>query len=365
VIVIVIVLRIEIEHDHDYESSAFSRRNETDTIETGMRNFILRRLLLLVPVLLGVTFISFLLITLSPGDFLSSMALNPTVSPERIEKLRSEFGLDRPWYVQYALLLYRFSPYEFPFGVKWPDFGYSFSNRMPVFTLLSERLWNTLLLSVTAEVMVWFVAIPLALFLVAKRKTKIEPFCSGFLLLGISFPQILLALLALLLASRTGWFPIGGMHSLGMEDEPFWRRLFDLLHHLILPAAVLAFIEVAVLIRYARRSLLDTLSLEFIRTARAKGLSETRVLSRHAFRNAVNPLMTLLGLSFANLLSSSLIVEIIMGWPGLGRLVYDAMLSKDLYVLMASLIAGTFMLVIGNLIADILLAVSDPRIRYE
>lgn len=334
-------------------------------INLRMRSYILRRLLLLIPILLGVTFISFLLITLSPGDFLTTMSLNPTVSPERIERLRTEFGLDRPWYVQYGLWLYRLSPYEFPFGLKRPDLGYSFSNRVPVLTLMAQRLWNTLVLSVSAEFLVWIIGIPLALFLASRRNSWVDSFLSGFLYLGISFPQILLALLALVLAARTGWFPIGGMHRFGTETAPFWYRFGDLLHHLFLPAIVLAIAEVAVLVRYARRSLIDTLSAEFIRTARAKGLDENKLLRKHALRNAVHPLVTLFGLSFANLLSASFIVEIIMGWPGLGRLAYDAMLSKDLYVLMASLLAGTILLVIGNLLADLLLGILDPRVRYE
>ncbi len=293
------------------------------------------------------------------------MSLNPTVSSERIEKLRTEFGLDKPWYVQYGFWLYRLSPYEFPYGLKWPDFGYSFSNRMPVLTLMGERFWNTLLLSFSAEFLTWLIAIPLALFLVARRNTWLDPFCSSFLFLGISFPQILLALLALVFAARTGWFPVGGMRHFGTEMAPLWYRFGDLLHHLILPAVVLAFAEIAVLVRYARRGMLDTLSADFIRTARAKGWSENGLLRRHVLRNAINPLLTLFGFSFANLLSASFIVEIIMGWPGLGRLAYDAMLSRDLYLLMASLTAGTILLVIGNLLADVMLALSDPRIRYE
>lgn len=330
-----------------------------------MRTYILQRLVLLLPILLGVTFISFLLITLAPGDFLTTMSMNPSVSPDRIAKMRSDFGLDKPWFVQYGLWLYRLSPYEFPFGIKWPDLGYSFSNRMPVLTLLGERFWNTLILSFTAEILIWMLAIPLGVFLVARIGTWIDWFTSGFLFLGISFPQILLSLLALLFAARTGWFPIGGMNYFDAEMMPFWHRFGTFLHHLVLPATVLAFTEIAVLVRYVRGSMMDTLSAEFVRTARAKGVSETRILRKHVLRNSINPLLTLLGLSFANLLSASFLVEIVMGWPGLGRLAYDAMLSQDLYVLMATLTAGTILLIAGNLLADILLAMFDPRIRYD
>jgi peptide/nickel transport system permease protein len=326
---------------------------------------ILRRLLQLIPIVLGVTFISFLLITFSPGDFLSWMSMNPSVSPERIAQMRSDFGLDKPWYVQYGLWLYRLSPYEFPAGIKWPDLGYSFVNRMPVLTLMAQRFWNTLLLCASAELLIWITAIPLAIFLIARRNSLLDFGCLSLLFCGISFPQILLSLLALLLAARTGWFPIGGMHRLGYESLPVWNRILDGLHHLILPMLVIAIAEIARLMRYARSSLQETLSQNYIQTARAKGIPETLVLRRHAFKNAINPLAALFGLSFANLITASFIVEIIMGWPGVGRLAYDAMLSKDLYVLLASLLAGTVFLVIGNLIADILLAAFDPRVRYE
>ena len=329
-----------------------------------MRKYILHRFLSLIPIFFAVTFLSFLLISLAPGDYLSRIKLDPGVSPEQIEKLRKEFGLDKPWYVQYGYWLYRLSPYEYPYGVKWPDFGYSFSNRVPVLTLMGQRFWNTLLLSATAEILIWIIAIPLALFLVKRRNNRIESVFSGFLLLGISIPQILLALIGLLIAARTGWFPVGGMHSIQSESLPFWPRIADLLHHMFVPALILAFTEVAVLVRYARSSLFETLDSEFVRTARAKGLNEQRLLRKHALPNAFNPLLTMLGLSIAHLLSASFVVEIIMGWPGLGRLTFDAMLSEDLYLLMASLNAATFLLVIGNLLADILLAVNDPRIRY-
>ncbi len=330
-----------------------------------MGRHILQRLFLLLPILLGVSLISFLLITLAPGDFLTTMSMNPAVSPDRIAKMRTEFGLDQPWYVQYGLWLYRLSPYEFPLGMKWPDLGYSFSNRMPVFTLLSERFLNTLVLSFTAQSLIWILAIPLGVFLVQRSGTWMDWFTSGFLFLGISFPQILLSLLALLFAARTGWFPIGGMNRLDAEMMPFWYRFGDFLHHLALPAGVLAFTEIAVLVRYARGGMMDTLSAEFIRTARAKGVSEKDIMKKHVLPNSINPLLTLFGLSFANLLSASFLVEIVMGWPGLGKLAYDAMLAQDLYVLMASLTAGTILLVTGNLIADLLLALFDPRIRYE
>jgi peptide/nickel transport system permease protein len=314
---------------------------------------------------LGVTFISFLIISLTPGDFVSTMAMDPTVSRERLASLRHDFGLDRPWYVQYGLWLYRISPIEFPFGLKIPDLGYSFANRASVTSLLSSRFVNTLILTVSAEIFIWLLAIPLGVLAASKRNTFIDRSASFAVFFGISLPEILLALLALLLAARSGWFPIGGMHSLHYEQLSYWQQIADILHHLALPVLVLAITGAAALTRYMRSSLLETLNSDYIRTARAKGLSWGSTITGHAFRNAINPLITLLGISFANLVSSSFLVEIIMGWPGLGKLTYDAILTKDLYVIMASLMAATTFLILGNLFSDLLLAFNDPRIRYE
>ncbi len=330
-----------------------------------MAAFILKRLLSLIPILLGVTFISFLIISLTPGDFVTTMSLDPSVSRERLTALRHNFGLDQPWYVQYGLWLYRISPIEFPFGLKTPDLGYSFANRSPVTNLMGSRFLNTLILTVTAEIFIWILAIPLGLLAAAKRNTWIDRTASSGIFFGISFPEILLALLALLLAARTGWFPIGGMHSLHYEQLSLWAQTVDLGHHLVLPVLVLGITGAAGITRYTRSSLLETLNSDYIRTARAKGLSWRSTVSGHAFRNAMNPLITLFGISFANLVSSSFLVEIIMGWPGLGKLTYEAILTKDLYLSMASLMAATTFLILGNLFSDLLLAWNDPRIRYE
>jgi peptide/nickel transport system permease protein len=330
-----------------------------------MLAFIAKRILVLIPILLGVTFICFLIISLTPGDFVTTMSLDPSVSRERLENLRHNFRLDEPWYVQYAFWLYRISPFEFPNGFKWPDLGYSFSNRAPVTDLMGERFINTLILTITAEVVIWLLAIPLGLLAATKRNTWVDRATSFGVFFGISLPEILLALLALLLAASTGWFPIGGMHTLNYEEMSAWNRTVDLAHHLFLPVLVLTITGVAALTRYFRSSLIETFSSDFIRTARAKGLSWRAAVSHHAFRNALNPLITLFGISFANLISSSFLVEIIMGWPGLGKLTYEAIVNKDLYVIMASLMAATTFLIAGNLVSDLLLAFNDPRIRYE
>jgi peptide/nickel transport system permease protein len=330
-----------------------------------MKKFVLHRLLNLIPIILGVTFLSFLIISFTPGDFLTTMSMTPGVSPDRIARMRHDFGLDKPWYIQYGYWLYRLSPFQFPLGVKWPDLGYSFTNKTSVLTLMKERFANTLLLSVTAELLIWLIAVPLGVLTAMKRRTWIDRLGSFGVFLGLSIPEILLALFALLFAAETGWFPIGGMHTLHYNELSSLGQWADLLHHLALPACVLAITGAAGIMRYMRGSLLETLHADYVRTARAKGLSEVEVVRKHAFRNAINPLITLMGFSFANLISSSFLVEIIMGWPGLGRLTFDALLAKDLYVIMASLMAATAFLVLGNLFSDLLLAWNDPRIRQQ
>lgn len=327
--------------------------------------FILRRLLALIPVVLAVTFFTFLMINLTPGDFLTTMSLDPHVSPESVSRMRHDFGLDRPWYVQYALWLYRLSPYEFPLGLKMPDLGYSFANHTPVLPLMRERFCNTLILAASSEAFIWLVAIPLGIVAAMYRNRWPDRIGTALAFFGLSLPEILLALAAMMLASRTGWFPVGGMHRLNYEELSAWGQTVDLLHHLLLPALVLGITGAAGLMRYMRGSLIETLSEDYIRTARAKGLSERAVVLRHACRNAINPMITLFGISVANLISSSFLVEVIMGWPGMGKLTFEAILSKDLYLIMASLIMATVFLMAGNLLSDLLLGWNDPRIRYE
>jgi peptide/nickel transport system permease protein len=292
------------------------------------------------------------------------MSLNPEISQDRIERMRHDFGLDKPWYDQYALWLYRLSPVK-AFGLKWPDLGYSFSNKTPVMDLMKDRFTNTLILSASAQFFIWLFAIPLGVLAALKRHTWIDRFASFGVFFGVSLPEILLALVALLIAARTGWFPVGGMHDLHYETMPLAGQAADLIRHLALPTLVLGITGVAGLMRYMRGSVLETLASDYIRTARAKGLSEGKVVLKHSIPNAINPIITLFGISFANLISSSFLVEIIMGWPGLGKLTYEAIIAKDLYLIMASLIVATCFLITGNLLADILLAANDPRIRYD
>jgi len=322
-----------------------------------LRTFLLRRLLSLIPLLMGVTLLAFLLIYLAPGDFLSQMAENPTISPETIEAMRHKFGLDQPWFVQYVLWLKNVFLHL--------DFGESFAYRQPVFDVIIPRLGNTLILAVAAAIVAWGIAIPLGILAAVRQYSWVDKSASLFAFIGLSIPELFFALLMMYFAAKSGWFPVGGMRSLDYSDLSFGGKILDLAHHLFLPAIVLGTVPTAGRMRQMRANLLDVLRLDYVTTARAKGLDENKVVFKHAVRNAINPLITLFGFTIASLLSGSFIVEIVMAWPGLGSLTLEALLKQDLYLVMGSVVIAAAMLVLGNLIADILLAVADPRIKYS
>jgi peptide/nickel transport system permease protein len=322
-----------------------------------MRTYVLRRFLQVIPLLLGISALTFLLLQLAPGDFLNTVAENPSVSTETLEAMRRSFGLDRPWYVQYGLYLknvfLRF------------DFGESFARHQPVFTVLREGVLNTLLLACAGAVITWGLAIPLGVWAAVKQYGKVDKVLSVFGVVGLSVPEVLSGLLLLMVAARTGWFPVGGMRSLDWDDLTLAGKTLDLLHHLALPALVVGITPLAGRMRQMRGNLLDVLRLDYVTTARAKGLDENVVVFKHAVRNAINPLITLFGYTLGALVSGSLVAEIIFSWPGLGRITFDAILTQDQYVVLGGVLMASLMLIVGNLIADLLLAVADPRIAYD
>lgn len=310
----------------------------------------------MIPLILGITFFSFMIISLAPGDFLTTMSQNPQITTETIEGLRIKFGLDQPWYIQYAKWLW---------NVLHLDFGYSFANQVPVFTLIGQRMFNTFILALSAALFAWGLSIPLGIISAVKQNTWIDRSASFVSFIGLSIPEVFFALIMVFFAAKTGWFPVGGMKSIDFEYMSYPAQIIDLLHHLILPTIVLGSISMAGRMRQMRANLLDTLLQDYVQTARAKGLSEREVILKHALRNAINPLITLFGFTLARLLSGAFLVEVVMSWPGLGRLTLDALFARDLYLVMGSLIMASVMLILGNLTADILLALSDPRIQYE
>jgi len=322
-----------------------------------MKTYILRRFVQMIPLLFGISALTFILLQLAPGDFLNQMAENPAISPATIEAMRRNFGLDRPWYIQYGLYLRNILLHF--------DFGESFSRHQPVFTVIREGLSNTLLLAIAAAVVTWGLALPLGIWAAVRQYSWIDKTLSLIAFIWLSIPEILSGLLLLMLAARTGWFPVGGMRSIDYDDLTTLGRVRDLLWHLALPALVVGLVPLASRMRQMRGNLLDVLRLDYVTTARSKGLDEGVVIYKHALRNALNPMITLFGYTLGALVSGSFVAEIIFSWPGLGRLTLDAILTQDQYLVMGSVLMASVVLIIGNLIADLLLAVADPRISYD
>ena len=230
---------------------------------------------------------------------------------------------------------------------------------------LSEGFTNTIILAVAAAIVTWGLAVPLGILAAVKQHSWIDRVFSLVAFVWLSIPEILSGLLFLMFAARTGWFPVGGMRSLDYDELDGISQFFDIAHHLVLPALVVGLIPLASRMRQMRGSLLDVLRLDYVTTARAKGLSERTVIVKHALRNALNPMITLFGYTLGALVSGSFIAEIIFSWPGLGRLTLDAILTQDQYLVMGAVLMASLVLILGNLIADLLLAIADPRITYD
>jgi peptide/nickel transport system permease protein len=256
----------------------------------AMWSYLFKRLLHMVPLLLGVSLLTFLLMALSPGNYFTALLQNPQISPETVARLKAQFHLDQPWYVQYIYWLK---------NVLHGDFGYSMAYHIPATSLIFQRLWNTFLLSFFALIIAWGVAIPLGIWAAVKKDTWVDRGCSLFAFVGLSVPDVLLSLLALWFAAATGWFPVGGAQSPLCDFLPPLQQFWDRAHHLILPAVVLAASDLAGIMRRMRSCLLDTLRAEYVTAARARGLGEGWVVYKHALRNAINPLLTIFGYSLA------------------------------------------------------------------
>jgi peptide/nickel transport system permease protein len=320
--------------------------------------YVVKRVLQALLTLLLASALSFFIIQLAPGDYLSTLKTNPKISPERIEELRVQFGLGLPWIEQYKRWLWQV--------VTKGNFGQSFVYQRSVASLLWERIPPTLLLAISSLIVTWAIAIPLGIVAAVKQNRPIDRILQVISYTGQGFPSFITALLLLILAQNISpLFPVGDMTSINHDDLSFVGKFLDIVWHMILPTIALSVTSFAGLQRITRGELLDVLRQDYIQTARAKGLPENRVIYVHALRNAVNPLITLLGFELASLLSGAFIAEFFFNWPGLGRLILQAVTAQDLYVVMASLVMGAVMLIVGNLLADLLLKVVDPRIRLE
>jgi peptide/nickel transport system permease protein len=314
-----------------------------------------KRILQALPLLFIISVMSFTMLKLAPGDPLASLKANPAISAATIAAERERLGLNKPKVVQYGLWLGR---------LVTGDLGVSTSGG-PVFALLMQRAGNTLLLSVLTIICTWLIAIPAGTYAAIYRGQWVDKFFSILTGVAMSMPTFLLAMLLLMVALATGSLPMGGLTSFDYFDKSPIGQVADIAWHLIIPVTVLTFVGLATIQRQMRGNLLDVLRKEYVRTARAKGLPENKVIYHHALRNAINPLLTLMGFELGGLLSGAALTETVLSYPGLGRLTLDAVLTKDLNLVMASIMLGAVLLIIGNLIADVLLKVVDPRIVLE
>ncbi len=317
--------------------------------------YIVKRVLQALLTIFLASIVSFIIIQLAPGDYLDNLRQNPTISPETIQAEREQFGLDKPWHIQYFLWLISV--------ITKGDFGTSFVYKRSVASLIWERVPATLLLAFASLICTWAIAIPLGIFAAVKQNQATDRILQVLSYAGQGFPSFITALLLLFFAQiTTPLFPVGGMTSIFHAQLSPVGKVIDILWHMILPTIALSVTSFAGLQRITRGELLDVLRQDYIQTARAKGLPENRVIYVHALRNAINPLITLLGFELAALLSGAFIAEFFFNWPGLGRLTLQAVRAQDIYVLMASLIMSAILLIVGNLVADLLLKVADPRI---
>lgn len=323
---------------------------------TFAMHFLFRRLAHAVVLLCGVSILSFLFTSLAPGNYFDEMRLNPQVSLETVAAMRAQYQIDRPLPARYA---------RWVRSVLNGNLGYSFSYNSPVGPLVWIRARNTLFLTVTATLFAWALALPLGVWS-AQHVRRLPDFLISSTTAGLLvIPDLALALGLLLFAVRSGLFPTGGLVSIGFEGLSPTNRLYDLARHMFLPVLVLVVSFLPLLVRHVRAAMVGVLGAPFLRAARGHGISRRRLLYRYALPAAANPLISLFGFSIGVLLSGSLLVEVVMSWPGLGPFLVEAILSRDLYVVFGGILLSALFLVVGNVIADLFLYRADPRIRTE
>ena len=322
-----------------------------------MASYILRRLLGLIPLLLGITFLTFAIVHLVPGSPMDRLRTDPRVRPQYVERLEEVYGLDKPWPVQYVTWLG---------NLVRGDLGISLTNYRPVTDRILDALPNTLLLTTVSFVLALLVAVPLGIYSAVKHNTLFDRVVTVGSLASFAIPTFWLALMMQLVIGvkffELGWpsLPVSGAYDIRGEGG-----LIDRMEHLIMPAVALAVVQLAGWIRYLRSSMLEVIRLDFVRTAEAKGLRDRTVLYRHAFRNAMLPLVTLLGFSLPEFFAGAYIIERIFDYNGLGLLTVKAAQDSDYTLIMGSTVLIAGLTLLGNLLADVAYAVLDPRIRYD
>lgn len=334
-----------------------------------MLKYIFKRILWMIPLLIGISLISFMIMHLAPGDITSNeTAFNPKASEESRQKLREMYNLDKPVIIQYGLWLKRLTTF---------DFGKSFaSHQKPVFWqttdkdgnvtkgLIQEALPITLMINLLGLAITLLLSIPLGIIAARKYLGWQDRSITLFNFIGFSIPGFWLSLLLMYwLGVVNQWFPISGLHSLNYETMDTWGKIKDTMSHLFLPVIIPSITGLAGITLFIKNGMLDVLHQDYITTARAKGLDERKVVYTHALRNALLPLITIIGLSIPGLIGGSVIAETIFAIPGMGKLFYDAVLMRDFPVVMGILTIGSALTLLGNLLADLMYAWADPRVR--
>jgi peptide/nickel transport system permease protein len=319
--------------------------------------YILKRLALMIPVLLGITVISFAVMKMAPGDPTSLVTdLNPNMNEEAIQRIRAHYGLDKPWYVQY---------FKWLKNMTMLYFGRSFaSDNRPVIDKILERIPITLLINVLSLLLIMSAAIPIGVMSAVKQDSLFDKATTVFVFLGFAIPSFWLALLLMMLFGvRLDWLPISGLRSLNYAELTLGGQIADVAKHLVLPVFISAFGGLAGMSRYMRSNMLEVVRQDYITTARAKGLDERTVIFRHALRNALLPVITILGLAIPGLIGGGVIFETIFAIPGMGQLFYQSVMMRDYPTIMGILVIGAILTLLGNLVADLAYSVADPRIR--
>ena len=350
-----------------------------------MTAYVLRRLLGLIPVLIGVTLLIFMLTRIIPGDPAVAM-LGQRSSPELKEALRRELGLDEPLWFNVAgfretgrvSALFESQYFDYTFGLLRGDLGRSIYSRIPVSESLLQRFPATFELTLFAMLFALSIGIPTGVWAALNRGKLADTSVMTVALAGVSFPVFWLAIILIyIFAVQLGWLPPSGRLSNVTDLEPItglyvldsilrmnWTALRDSLEHLILPAIALGTIPLAIVVRMTRSSMLEVLNQDYVRTARSKGLLERRVVNKHALRNALLPVVTVVGLSFGTLLSGAILTETVFSWPGIGRWVFDAIAARDYPIIQGGVIFVAFIFVLVNVLVDLSYALIDPRIQY-
>jgi peptide/nickel transport system permease protein len=316
-----------------------------------MGRYLAGRLLQAVPLLIGISVVSFGILNAVPGGPLSAYENSPGITPEDLARLEKAFGLDQPLYVRYLSWLGKFVT---------GDWGFSYSTHLPVLQMIGERLPNTVYLMGTVYVVTLLVALPIGIFTALRQYSWFDHLVTGATFAFLSTPTFWLGLLMIIFFGlQLHWLPLGGISTPG---APF--DLGDRLRHLILPVATLSLVGIGRYVRFLRASMLETINQEYVRTARAKGLTERLVIGRHALKNAAIPFVTVAALDVPELFVGALVTEQIFGWPGMGRLFWDAATRTDYPILMGILAVSAALIILSNLAADLTYGYLDPRIRY-